>query len=139
MTWLTLIRFGAGLLANWQRLLIYGALALSVAALLIGYGYHKGSQRLFEHQAAQARAAVKITRKQGAVTEKVITRYVEVAAATRTVTEYVDREVIRYAENNPGLCLDPDWRRLHDRAAANQLPDPSRPVDGALRTPPAAP
>lgn len=127
------------LLANWQRIALYAALGAAVVGLVWGHGYHKGSQRLFEYKGDQAVAAVEVVKRQAAVTERIVTRYVERAGATRTVTEFVDREVIRYVENNPGLCLDPDWRRLHDAAAANRLPDPARAPDDPVRAPPAAP
>ena len=136
---LPLISLGFSLLQNWQRIAIYAALAAAVLGITWMHGYGKGSARLFEAQAEQARAAVAIVLKQGAVTERVVTRYVEVAGATQVVTQYVDREVSRYAESNPGSCLDPDWRRLHDLAASNRLPDAPGAPHGPVRTPDTAP
>lgn len=127
------------LLGGWQRILLYGAVAAAVCAGLIGYGYHKGVQRLWEYQAAQARETVRIVTKQGKVTEKVVTKYVKVAGETQVVTNTIEKEVVRYAEKNPGACLDDDWRRLHDAAASNTLPKPAAPADGAVRAPGADP
>lgn len=127
------------ILGNWQRILIYAALAALVVTVIWGHGYHKGSQRLFEYQAEQARAAVAIVQKQGKVTTSVVTRYIERAAATETVVKEIEKEVTRYAEQNPdGLCIDRDWIRLHDRAA-DGLSDPARPAPGGLRAPGTAP
>lgn len=136
---LPVISFGLSLLQNWQRIAIYAALAFAVVGIAWMHGYGKGSSRLYEAQAEQARARVAIVLKQSAVTERIVTEYVHIAGATQVVTQYVDREVSRYAESNPGSCLDPDWRRLHDLAASNRIPDPSRAPDGPVRTPDAAP
>lgn len=66
--------------------------------------------------------AQKIVIKQGAATERVVVKYVKVAGATKVVTETIEKEVTKYAETNPGLCLDAAWRRLHDGSALNTLP-----------------
>ena len=135
MNWLSIVQFGAGLLANWQRLLIYAALAAAVTGGLIGYGYMKGSQRLYEYQAAEARADLRILQKRGSVTERIVTRYVEIAGQTRTVTEYIEGENVKYAEQNSTMCLDVAWRRLHDAAAANRVPSSADGMPSAIGTP----
>lgn len=111
-------------LFGWQRYLVYGALAAAVAALLVGYGYHLGVKRLWDYQAKEATEAVRVAKVQGAVTERVVTKYVKVAGATQVVTNTVKEEVVRYVERNPGSCLDAQWGRLHDAAALNRVPDP---------------
>lgn len=126
------------ILGNWQRLLLYGTILLAIGTILIGYGYHKGSQRLYEYQADQAKAAVAIVVKQGKATEKIVTRYVKVKGDTQVVTTTIEKEVVRYAESNPGTCLDGAWRRLHDAAATNAVPGPASLADGESRAPPAA-
>ena len=78
-------------------------------------------------------AAVKIVKIQGAVTERIVTQYVKVAGATKVVTETVEKKVVEYAQANPGLCLDPAWRGLHDSAAANTLPAGAQRSHGGLR------
>lgn len=136
MSWLaSLVGFAAG---NWQRLAIYALLAAGALAGAAGWGYMKGVERLYAYQAEQARQAVRIIVKQGEATERVVTRYVKVQGATRTVTQTVEKEVIRYVETNAGSCLDHAWGVLHDAAAANTLPPGPGPADGAARAPTAA-
>lgn len=111
---------------------------LAVAALAGGvwfHGYATGRDKLDDYIVEQATAAIKVIVKQGAVTEKVVTKYVKVAGATRTVTQTVEKEVLRYATDNLGLCLDPGWRLLHDAAALNTLPGGADRPPGGLRTP----
>jgi len=128
----------AALLGNWQRLVIYGLLIAGVLAASAGWGYMKGVERLYAYQAKQATQAVKIVVKQGAVTERIVERFVKVQGATKIVTQTVEKEVVRYVETNPGPCLDAEWRRLHDAAAANTISTPAGPADGAGGAPSAA-
>lgn len=123
---------------QWQRLLVYGLLVLAVVGLLVGYGYHKGSQRLFEYQAEQARESARIVVKRAEATQKVVIRYIKVAGETKVVTETIEKETVRYAETNPGHCLDAGWRRLHDSAALNAVPGPAGRTDGEGGAPQAA-
>ena len=136
MSWLASI---AGvLLGNWQRLAIYGLLATIALGAAAGWGYMRGVERLYAYQADQARQAVRILVKQGEATERVVVKYVKVAGATRTVTQTVEKEVIRYVDQNPGSCLDHRWGVLHDAAASNTLPPGPGPADGASGAPTAA-
>lgn len=115
------------------------AAALFAAALAFAWfqGYSTGRDKLDDYIGQQAVAAVAIVTRQGKVTERVITEYVTVTVPrTELVTQTVEKEVIRYAEANPtGLCLDPDWRRLHDAAAANAVSDGSGRAPGGVRAP----
>ena len=128
----------AALLGNWQRLVIYGLLIAGVLAASAGWGYMKGVERLYAYQAKQATQAVKIVVKQGEATERVVTRYVKVKGTTQVVTQTVEKEVVRYVETNPGPCLDAEWRRLHDTAAANTLPETTPRADDPGGAPTAA-
>jgi hypothetical protein len=56
-------------------MLAYGVIALLAAALLELDGYRRGERKLWEYQAAQAKAAVPVIVKQGATTERVVTKY----------------------------------------------------------------
>ncbi len=119
------------LLNPWVLLVI-----ASVLGLAWFKGYQHGAGKLETYRAEQLLAATKINTQRAAVTEKVITRFVEVAGATRVHTEYIEREVADYAETNPaGLCLDADWRRVHDSAALNPVSGPAGSPAGALRAP----
>lgn len=121
------------LLNPWLLLVIASALGLAWFK-----GYQVGAEKLETYRAEQFAAATKINTQRAAVTERVVTQYIKVAGKTRTVTEYVDREVIKYADSNPGVCLDGAWRVLHDAAADNTVPDPARIPYGAAGAPPAA-
>lgn len=101
-------------------------------------GNAHGTQKLYDYQAAQAKEGARIVVKQGKVTERVVTRYIKVRGTTDTVTRTVEKEVVRYAENNPGLALDYRWRWLHDTAAANALPGPGPRLDAEGGAPTAA-
>lgn len=120
------------------RVLVYGLLAALFTACGFLEGYRRGELKLFDYQAKEAAATLVVVTKQGKVTEKVITKYVKVQGETRIVTETIEKEVVRYAEANPGYCLDAAWGRLHDRAAANTLSEPTGLADGAERAPTAA-
>lgn len=109
---------------------------LVVALALIAFGWVKGndhgSQKLFDYQAAEAKEAVRIVTARGAVTERVVTEYIKVEGKTKTVTETVAKEVVRYET----LKLDRAMLSvaavgLHDSAAANTVPDTARAVDGS--------
>lgn len=103
------------------------------------HGYTKGSAKLDAYKAAQATEAARIIIKRGEVTERVVTKYVQVAGKTQIVTNTVTNEVTKYADANPtGMCIDAEFVRLHDLAATNQLPKPAIKPSGIMRTTSAA-
>ena len=123
---------GATVLFNPWMLLVLGLLLAGVWFK----GYQTGAGKLEAYRSEQFTAATKINTKRVAVTVKVQTRYIEKAGQTRAVTENIEKEVVDYAQQNPaGLCLDADWRRVHDRAALNAVSDPTGRSHAALRTP----
>src|SRR5947207_8273684 len=65
-----------------------------------------GTEKLTEYIGKQATQAVAVITRQGAATERVVTRYVKVKGDTQVVTETITKEAIRYVEANPGSCLD---------------------------------
>lgn len=122
------------------RWLAYGAIALLLVAAGWLDGYRRGELKLYEYQGEQAAESVKIVVKQGEVTERVVTKYVRIKEKAGNAADGIRREVIRYVETNPsGMCLDDDWRRLHDAAAAGVLPAGAGGPDGAVRAPGADP
>jgi len=135
MGWIS--QLGAALLGNWQRVLIYGLVIAGALATAAGMGYHQGVKKLWDYQVDQARAAVAIVVKQGKVTERVRVQYVKIKGESVIVERAVQTEVIRYVEKNPGLCLDAEWRRLHD-AGTGAVPDASTGADGEGRAAPSA-
>lgn len=116
-----------------ERYLIYGLVAVMLLGVAWGKGYIMGSQRLEDYIGGQAKEATRINTARGKVTEKVVVKYVKVKGATQTVTEYVDREVIKYA--NTTHCLDAGWGRLHDAAAVNAVPGTPGAPDGKVGAP----
>lgn len=115
-------------------------LALVLAFGWAGFkGYQLGAGKLETYRAEQLNAATKINMKRAEVTERVVTKYItKIVPKTEIVTRTVEKEVIRYAESNPGLCLDGAWRVLHDAAAANTVPEPGTIPYGASGAPPRA-
>lgn len=125
----SLLPAGQALLNPWILLVLASALGLAWFK-----GYQVGADKLEAYRTEQFEAATKINAKRADITNRVEIRYIEKAGQTRIVTEYIEREVADYAQQNPdGLCLDPEWRRLHDRAALNAVPDPASGANAALR------
>ena len=118
-----------------------GVVAL-IALSLFAYGWFKGNEhgteKLNKYIGEQAVEAVRIAKGREKVTTEVVTKYVAVRGKTEVVTKTVEKEVVRYAESNPGFCLDLAWRVLHDDAAANRVPDPRLKPDAASGAPKAA-
>lgn len=124
-----------GLLLKWG---IIAALAAAFGAFCWFKGNEHGTQKLIDYQAAQAIEATRINTARAKATVQVVTKYVEVAGKTQVVTETIEKEVVKYADANPGYCLDAGWRRLHDSAALNAVPGPGQPPDAAGGAPRAA-
>lgn len=117
------------LTGNYARIAVYGAIVFTLLAGAAGWGYMKGSERLFTYQVAQAKQAVGVVVKQGAATERVLVQYVKVAGATKTVTQTVEKEVKVYVPSAGASCLDARWGVLHDSAATNTVPEAPRGTD----------
>lgn len=117
---------------------IYAILTAAVLLFVGWQGYRLGAAKLDRYRLDQLQAATKINLKRAAVTERVVTEYIEVAGKTEVVTETIEKEVIRYADSNPGYVLDGAWRVLHDAAALNTVPDPASIPYGASGAPPRA-
>jgi hypothetical protein len=113
------------------RILVYSALASLVLVLAELDGYRRGEKKLYDYQAKQATAAVAIVVKRGAVTERVVTRYVKILEDRKDAADQIKKEVETYA--NTSACLDDDWRRLHDAAALGSIPRAPAAADDALR------
>ena len=120
------------------KIALYAVVVMSALGTAFGIGYHRGVKQLWDYQVEQARQAVAIVVKQGEVTERVVTKYLKGQERVRVITQTVEKEVVRYAESNPGSCLDARWRLLHDAAAAGTLPPPPGPADGASAAPTAS-
>lgn len=121
------------------RWLIGLVIIAALCAWSFFHGYIAGRDKLDEYIGKQAEAATAIGKKQSMVTVRVLTKYVERAAATATTQAEIAKEVQTYGDKNPdGACLDPEWRRLHDRSAVGPVPGPAPGTDGAGGAPSAA-
>src|SRR3990167_955046 len=121
------------------RIIIYGLLIFGALGTAAGVGYHRGVLRLYDYQAKQAQEAVKIITRQGEITEVVVKEYIEVKGKTEVRTRTVEKEVTKYVETNPGMCLDAEWGRLHDASTgATAVPEAASGVDGKGRETPTA-
>jgi hypothetical protein len=133
-----MIAFFKGL--DLARIGLWLLVGLAIGFSIWFHGLMSGLAKLDHYKAEQATEAARIIVKQGAVTTRVVTRYVEVKGATEIVTRDVEKEVVRYAQTNPdGLCIDADFVRLHNRAAANAVPADPGGAGGGLRAPGADP
>ena len=123
-----------GLVLKWV-VIAFLAVAFGTMAWIKGDAH--GTQKLIDYQAAQATAAVKSVTKQGAITERVVTKYVDRVKLLAGATTTIETEVIKYVDSKPlalACMLDAGWIRLHDAAAAGGVPDPTSAADGAAGT-----
>lgn len=119
----------------WAR---WAALALAVAVVW-GHGWVKGnnhgSAKLERYVAQQAVETSRLAAKRQEVTERVVTKYRTIVKQAEPAVQTIEKEVVRYANVNPGICLDPRWGELHDAAALGQVPTAAGGADGAGRAP----
>ncbi len=112
------------------------ALVLLVAAL-IGTGWIKGA----EHVQAKWDAAVQqqtlhaatVRHKQAEATVKVVTQYVDRVRVVREKGDTIIKEVPVYVpvQADAACSINRGFVRLHDAAAAGELPEPARDADAA--------
>jgi len=123
-----MIAFFAGPLGKWA---IIGILIAAAAVTGFVKGNQYGTAKLDAYIGKQATEALRIAVVRGKATEKVITRYIKVAGATRVITNTIEKEVIRYEHANLDSCpLSAAARSLHDSAASNTVPAPASAIDG---------
>ena len=119
------------LIGGWQRYAVYGALGLAVGGMCFGYGYHRGIRNLWEYQAEQARAAIPVIVKQGAVTERVVTKYRDRIVRVKGDTVTLTKEVTVYVPASADPVLPAGWLLLHDAAATSTVPPAPDGIDVA--------
>ena len=116
----------------------YRLLALVLlAAALIGFGWIKGA----EHVQARWDAAVQqqtlhaatVRQKQAEATVKVVTQYVDRVRVVREKGDTIIKEVPVYVpvQADAACTINRGFVRLHDAAAAGELPEPARDADAA--------
>lgn len=107
---------------NWTRIAVYGVVILSAVAVVWMHGYSRGERKLFEYQAEQAQAAVPVIVRQGAVTEKVVTRYRDRIVKVNAETVTIEKEIPVYVPASADCVLSRGWVQLHDAAATRTVP-----------------
>ncbi len=109
--------------------------ALSVA--LVGFGWIKGAGHVqaqwdasIQQQALQAAA---IRERQAQATVQVVTQYVDRVRVVREKGETIIKEVPVYVpvQADAACTINRGFVRLHDAAAAGELPEPARDADAA--------
>ena len=128
----------AGPYAIFARWAVIGLLVAAVAVFAWFKGDAYGTKKLTDYQSAQFVESTRVAGVRQVVTEKIVTKYITVAAKTQAVADTVKQEVSQYAEVNRSNCLDADWRVLHDTAVANAIPDAASRPDAAGGAPSAA-
>lgn len=117
---------------------LYRLLALAALAVaLIGFGWVKGASHVqtrwdaaVQQQTLQAAA---IRERQAQTTVKVVTEYVDRVRIVREKGDTSIKEVPVYVpvEADAACTINRDFVRLHDAAAAGELPEPARDADAA--------
>ena len=114
----------------------YRLLALvALAATLVGVGWFKGTGHV-QHQwdaavAEQARQVAKVEKQQAEATVQVVTRYVDRVKVVREKGDAIIKEVPVYvpSEADAACTIHRGFVRLHDAAAAGDLPKPPGDAD----------
>lgn len=89
---------------------------------------------------ANVASATRIVTLQGKVTEKIVVRYRDRAAKTDVAAAETQKEVETYAAKNPaGMCIDDDFVRVLNGAAAGADTQATPGPADAVRPPPASP
>ena len=108
---------------------LYRMLALAALAVaLLGFGWLKGAEygerKLDAAQAASLKEGARIVVVRGAVTEKIVTKYLPAITKIETITETIVKEVNTYVPPSDP-AVSGGFRVYHDAAAAGRVPDAS--------------
>lgn len=116
----------------------YRLLAMAAFTVaLVGFGWVKGASHLqtqwdaaIQQQALQAAAT---RERQAQATVKVVTQYVDRIRVVREKGETIIKEVPVYVpvQADAACSINRGFVRLHDAAAAGELPEPARDADAA--------
>ena len=129
---------------HWQRVALEpdqvhpaGLAVAALAVALIGFGWIKGAG----HVQAQWDAAAQqqtlqlaaVRQRQAEATVKVVTEYVDRVRIVREKGETIIKEVPVYVpvQADAACTINRGFVRLHDAAAAGELPEPARDADAA--------
>ena len=101
------------------------AVALFSAGLYVGHKW--GVSSCYEATIEAQRHTIETGIKQGVVSDKTITKYVDRVQIVQGKSREIIKEVKVYVQDT--CTLSGGFRMLHDSAANNELPDPSRTLD----------
>jgi hypothetical protein len=110
---------------------------MALGAALIGFGWIKGAGHVQAKWEADAQEqilqAAAIRERQAQATVKVVTQYVDRVRVVREKGETIIKEVPVYvpAQADAACTINRGFVRLHDAAAAGELPEPARDADAA--------
>lgn len=127
LTPLSLFTGPYGVIAKWG---VIAALCAAVSGFFWVQGDRHGTRKLIDYQAKQAVETVRVAQARSIVTERVVTKYVQVKASNKTVSDTIAKGVSDYASSNSGSTLTPAWRMFHDAAALNTIPAAGFEPDG---------
>lgn len=108
-----------------------------LAAALIGFGWIKGAGHVQARWDAavqqQTLHAAAVRERQAQATVKVVTEYVDRVRVVREKGDTIIKEVPIYVpvQADAACTINRGFVRLHDAAAAGELPEPARDVDAA--------
>ena len=108
-----------------------------IAAALFGFGWLKGAGHVQAEWDAevvkQSLTAARVEKAQAQATAKVVTKYVDRVKIVRQAGETIIKEVPVYvsAQADAACVLPRGFVRLHDAAAANEIPGPAGSADAA--------
>jgi len=108
-----------------------------LAAALIGFGWIKGAGHVQARWDAavqqQTLHAAAVRERQAQATVKVVTEYVDRVRVVREKGDTIIKEVPVYVpvQADAACTINRGFVRLHDAAAAGELPEPARDVDAA--------
>lgn len=116
----------------------YRLLALTaLAAALIGFGWIKGASHVQAQWDAAAQQqtlqAATVRERQAQATVKVVTQYIDRVRVVREKSDTIIKEVPVYVpvQADAACTINRGFVRLHDAAAAGELPEPARDSDAA--------
>ena len=108
-----------------------------LAAALIGFGWIKGAGHVQARWDAavqkQTLQAAEVRERQAQATVKVVTRYVDRVRIVRENGDTIIKEIPVYVpvQADAACTINRGFVRLHDAAAAGELPEPARDADAA--------
>lgn len=107
------------------------AIATTLAAALFSFGLYVGHKwgvsACYEATIEAQRHTIETGVKQAVVSDKTITKYVDRVQIVQGKSREIIKEVKVYVQDT--CTLSGGFRMLHDSAANNELPDPSRTLD----------